>query len=78
MEIPEELYTDSMVTEEQKIPVKIVNRRISNGTRNLAKEAAMTREEAAVSYTHLDVYKRQGQSRCDHPDRRHCPLQDAD
>ena len=46
MEIPEELYTDSMVTEEQKIPVKIVNRRISNGTRNLAKEAAMTREEA--------------------------------
>ncbi|SCK01363.1 Nicotinate-nucleotide--dimethylbenzimidazole phosphoribosyltransferase [uncultured Eubacterium sp.] len=46
MEIPEELYTDSMLTEDQKIPVKIVNRRIANGTRNLAKEAAMTREEA--------------------------------
>lgn len=46
MDIPEELYTDSMLTEDQKIPVKIVNRRIANGTRNLAKEAAMTREEA--------------------------------
>lgn len=46
MEIPKELYTDTMLTEEGKIPVKIVNRRIANGTRNLAKEAAMTREEA--------------------------------
>lgn len=46
MEIPEALYTDSMLTEDGKIPVKIVNRRIANGTRNLAKEAAMTREEA--------------------------------
>lgn len=46
MEIPQELYTDSMVTEEGRIPVKIVNRRIANGTRNLAKEAAMTRAEA--------------------------------
>lgn len=46
MEIPKELYTDSMLTEDGKIPVKIVNRRIANGTRNLAKEAAMTREEA--------------------------------
>lgn len=46
MEIPQELYTNSMITEDQKIPVKIVNRRIANGTRNLAKEAAMTREEA--------------------------------
>lgn len=46
MEIPKELYTDSMLTEDGKIPVKIVNRRIANGTRNLAKEAAMTRGEA--------------------------------
>ncbi|MGN0658235.1 MAG: nicotinate-nucleotide--dimethylbenzimidazole phosphoribosyltransferase [Emergencia sp.] len=46
MEIPQELYTDSMLTEDGKIPVKIVNRRIANGTRNLAKEAAMTRAEA--------------------------------
>jgi len=46
MEIPEELYTNSMLTEEGRIPVKIVNRRIACGTRNLAKEAAMTREEA--------------------------------
>lgn len=46
MEIPKELLTDSMLTEDGKIPVKIVNRRIANGTRNLAKEAAMTRSEA--------------------------------
>lgn len=46
MEIPQELYTDSMLTEDGRIPVKIVNRRIANGTRNLAKEAAMTRAEA--------------------------------
>lgn len=32
MEIPEELYTDSMVTEDGRIPVKIVNRRIAQGT----------------------------------------------
>lgn len=46
MEIPQQLYTDEMLTEDGRIPVKIVNRRIANGTRNLAKEAAMTREEA--------------------------------
>ena len=46
MEIPQELYTDSMLDDQGKIPVKIVNRRIANGTRNLAKEAAMTRGEA--------------------------------
>lgn len=46
MEIPQELCTNSMLTEDGKIPVKIVNRRIANGTRNLAKEAAMTRAEA--------------------------------
>ncbi len=46
MEIPQELYTDSMLDGEGKIPVRIVNRRIANGTRNLAKEAAMTRAEA--------------------------------
>lgn len=46
MDIPEELYTESMLTDDKKIPVRIVNRRIANGTRNLAKEAAMTREEA--------------------------------
>lgn len=46
MEIPETLYTEAMLTEEGKIPVKIVNRRIANGTANLAKEAAMTRTQA--------------------------------
>lgn len=49
MEIPEELYTDSMVTEDGRIPVKIVNRRIAQGTRNLAKEAAMTRDQAVTA-----------------------------
>ncbi|MGF6376310.1 nicotinate-nucleotide--dimethylbenzimidazole phosphoribosyltransferase [Clostridiales Family XIII bacterium PM5-7] len=46
MEIPQELLTDAMLTEDKTIPIKIVNRRIANGTKNLAKEAAMTREEA--------------------------------
>ena len=32
-----------MLTKDGKIPVKIVNRRIANGTRNLAKEAACLR-----------------------------------
>lgn len=49
MEIPGELYTDSMLTEEGNIPVKIVNRRIANGTGNLAKEAAMTRSQAVTA-----------------------------
>lgn len=46
MDIPQELYTDSMLTEAGKIPVKIVNRSLGNGTKNLAKEPAMTREQA--------------------------------
>ena len=46
MEIPEELYTDKMLDDEGKIPVKIVYRKISRGTKDLAKEAAMTREQA--------------------------------
>ncbi len=45
-EIPRELYTDSMLTEEGKIPVKIVNRSLGKGTANLAKGPAMTREQA--------------------------------
>lgn len=49
MEIPEQLYTDSMLTDEGNIPVKIVNRRIANGTKNLAKEPAMTREQAVTA-----------------------------
>lgn len=46
MEIPKELYIDSMLTADGRIPVKIVNRSLGNGTRNLAKEPAMTREQA--------------------------------
>lgn len=64
MEIPEELYTDSMLTEEGRIPVKIVNRRIANGTRNLAKEPAMTREEAVkamlIGFEAADAAKKSG------------------
>lgn len=46
MDIPDYLYTDEMLDENNAIPRKIVNRRFSNGTRNLAKEDAMTREDA--------------------------------
>ncbi len=49
MDIPEALYTENMLTEDGKIPVKIVNRKISRGTKNLAKEPAMTREEAVTA-----------------------------
>lgn len=46
MDIPDYLYTDEMLDENNAIPRKIVNRRFSNGTKNLAKEDAMTREDA--------------------------------
>ena len=45
MAIPSSLYSAEM-TEEGRLTAKIVNRRISDGTRNLAKEPAMTDEEA--------------------------------
>ena len=45
MKIPASLYTDGM-TESGRLTAKIVNRRIADGTRNLAKEPAMTEEEA--------------------------------
>ena len=38
--------------------VTVKEEKVAYGTRNFSKEPAMTREEA-VSYTHLDVYKRQ-------------------
>ena len=46
MDIPRQLSTDFMLTRDDDIPVKIVNRKVANGTGNIAKEAAMTREEA--------------------------------
>ena len=49
MDIPRELYTDSMLTAEGKIPVKIVDRKLSRGTANLAKGPAMTREQAVTA-----------------------------
>ena len=49
MEIPEELYTDSMLTEDGKITRLIVNRRIADGTANLAKGPAMTKEQALTA-----------------------------
>lgn len=45
MAIPSSLYSAEM-TEEGSLTAKIVNRRIADGTRNLAKEPAMTDEEA--------------------------------
>ena len=45
MAIPSSLYSAEM-TEEGRLTAKIVNRRIADGTRNLAKEPAMTDEEA--------------------------------
>lgn len=43
--IPQQLYTDSMV-EKGKLTNKIFNNRLANGTKNLAKKPAMTREQA--------------------------------
>ena len=53
MEIPETLYSDEMADHvcgvsgcQKGLTQKIVNRRIANGTKNLAKEPAMTHEQA--------------------------------
>ena len=55
--IPEVLYTDSMV-EGDRLTCKIYNKRLANGTKNLAKEPAMTREQALTAiYTGLDSVK---------------------
>ncbi|MBQ9960890.1 MAG: nicotinate-nucleotide--dimethylbenzimidazole phosphoribosyltransferase [Firmicutes bacterium] len=55
--IPEVLYTDSMV-EDNRLTNKIYNKRLANGTKNLAKEPAMTREQALTAiYTGLDAAK---------------------
>lgn len=45
MKIPASLYVDEM-TESGRLTSKIVNRRIADGTHNLAKEPAMTEEDA--------------------------------
>lgn len=45
-EIPKELYTDDMINEDGEISKKIVYRKIEKGTKNLAKENAMTRRQA--------------------------------
>ena len=39
-----------------------IKNRLNNGYRYSAKRAGQINEETAVSYTHLDVYKRQGRS----------------
>ena len=43
---PPRLLADTMLGEEDKIQKLVVNRRISDGTKNFTKEPAMTREEA--------------------------------
>lgn len=63
MEIPEELYHDEMTEHQcsdngclQGITRRIVNRRIANGTKNLAKGPAMTREESLTAlYTGMEA-----------------------
>ena len=64
MEIPQDLYTDSMLTEDGKIPVQIVNRSLGKGTKNLAKEPAMTREQAieaiCTGFEAADAMKKAG------------------
>lgn len=50
MKIPASLYVDEM-TESGRLTSRIVNRRIADGTRNLAKEPAMTKEEALRALT---------------------------
>ena len=64
MEIPQELYTDSMLTEDGQIPVQIVNRSLRKGTRNLAKEPAMSREQAVqaicIGFEAADAMKKAG------------------
>lgn len=47
--VPEGLYTDDMVDENNEISKLIVNRRLANGTKNLAKESSMTREDALAA-----------------------------
>lgn len=68
MEIPEDLYTDSMLTPDGRIPVQIVNRRIANGTQDLAKEPAMTREQAVTAlltgFEAADAMKKAGIDLC--------------
>ena len=46
LSIPPRLLADTMLGEEDKIQKLVVNRRISDGTKNFTKEPAMTREEA--------------------------------
>lgn len=63
MSIPEELYHDEMTEHQcsdngclQGITRKIVNRRIADGTKNLAKGPAMTRDEALTAlYTGMEA-----------------------
>lgn len=67
-EIPEALYTDSMLTEDGKIPIQIVNRSLGNGTRDLAEGPAMTREETLramlTGFEAADAMKKAGVTLC--------------
>ncbi len=66
--IPEELYTDSMLTPEGGIPVQIVNRQLGKGTKDLAKEPAMTRVQAVqgllTGFEAADAMKKAGVQLC--------------
>jgi nicotinate-nucleotide--dimethylbenzimidazole phosphoribosyltransferase len=57
-----------MLTEKGEIPIQIVNRRLANGTKNLADEPAMTREQAAramlIGFEAADAMKKAGIQLC--------------
>ncbi|MBK5253862.1 MAG: nicotinate-nucleotide--dimethylbenzimidazole phosphoribosyltransferase [Peptostreptococcaceae bacterium] len=61
MDIPKELYTDSMTVEEDgklRITKGIVDRSLGKGTKNLFKEPAMTREQVIEAvFTGIDAVK---------------------
>ena len=67
-EIPEALYTDSMLTGEGRIPVQIVNRSLGRGTQDLSVGPAMTREQAMkailTGFEAADAMKEAGVTLC--------------
>lgn len=69
MQIPEEYLTDNMLCEEggiAELSPLVVNRRISDGTKNIAKEPAMSRQDAVrgimVGLEAVDACKKAGKN----------------
>ena len=66
--IPDALYTDSMLTEDGKIPMQIVDRSLGLGTDDLSVGPAMTREQAMrailTGFEAADAMKKAGVTLC--------------